>query len=375
PVDWYEWGEEAFQIAKKENKPLLISIGYASCHWCHVMEKESFMDTTVARIMNNNFVCIKVDREERPDIDNIYSNACQLISGNSGWPLNAFALPDGKPFFAGTYFAKPNWISLLNRIATAYKEQNKKVVLQAEALTNGIADAGLSLLNNDTEETIFNKQTYNNLFDSVYKLIDLKYGGIKGTPKFPMPSIVEFLLEYYQLTGEKKALDAANTTLTQMALGGIYDHVGGGFARYSTDSLWRIPHFEKMLYDNGQLMSVYAHAYQLTRNDFYKNVINEIASFVERDLASDEGGFYSSLNADTEKGEGEFYTWPYDEIKKITGDKSFDLIAHYFNISQQGNWERDRNILFASQTPEKFAIDNNLPPTDFNSILSNAKKL
>jgi uncharacterized protein YyaL (SSP411 family) len=374
PVDWYEWSDEALEIAKKENKPLLISVGYASCHWCHQMEKESFMDTAVARIMNENFVCIKVDREERPDIDNIYMNACQLISGNAGWPLNAFALSDGKPFFAGTYYSKQSWTSLLKNIASAYKKQYNKVMLQAQSLANGIANLELAVLT-DSTEAVANKSFYYNLFDSLYQKLDLKYGGYKGSPKFPFPSTTEFLLQYYYLTKDKKALDAATTTLTQMALGGIYDHVGGGFARYSTDSLWRIPHFEKMLYDNGQLMSVYAHAYQLTGNTFFKNIVQEIAAFVERDLRATNGGFYSSLNADTKEEEGEFYAWHDKEFKEKAGNNNADQIAAYYNISEKGNWEKNRNVLYASHTPEEFAIKNNLNPTTFYNQLNTAKKV
>ena len=382
PVNWYEWGDEALQAAKKENKPLLISIGYASCHWCHVMEKESFMDTAVARIMNDNFICIKVDREERPDIDNIYMNACQLITGgDGGWPLNAFALPDGKPFYAGTYYSRQSWMNMLEKIAIAYKEQNKKIIEQAEALTKGIADPEFSLLKNDSTAVPANKSSYQNLVDSVYKRLDLIYGGIKGSPKFPMPSALEFLLQSYNLTGEKNVLDAVTNTLTRMALGGIYDQAGGGFARYSTDSLWRIPHFEKMLYDNAQLMSVYAHAYQVTQNKLFKNVVNEIAAFVEKELTSPEGGFYSSINADTEEGEGEYYAWTYDEIKKVLDGPSFNSVTTYYNVSQEGNlpagqagWEKNKNILYAANTPDEFALTNNISPDNFNNLLLNAKK-
>lgn len=338
------------------------------------MERETFMDTAAARIMNDNFICIKVDREERPDIDNIYMNACQLITGGGGWPLNAFALPDGKPFFAGTYFSRESWMSMLLKIATAYKQQNKEVVLQAEALTKGIADAEFLLLKNDSDKTTISKESYQNLFDSIYKNLDLTYGGIKGSPKFPMPATLEFLLQYYNLTGNKNALDAVTNTLTHMALGGIYDHVGGGFARYSTDSVWHIPHFEKMLYDNGQLMSVYAHAYQVTQNNLFKNIVREIAAFIERDLTSADGGFYSSLNADTEKGEGEFYAWTDNEIKKVLGEKPAQLISSYFNITSQGNWERNKNILYASSTVDEFAATNKLSSTDINNLLINTKK-
>ncbi|MEO5563680.1 MAG: DUF255 domain-containing protein, partial [Chitinophagaceae bacterium] len=248
PVDWYEWGDEAIQKAKKENKPLLLSIGYSSCHWCHVMEKESFMDTAIARLMNENFVNIKIDREERPDIDNIYMSACQLLTGAGGWPLNAFALPDGKPFFAGSYYTKQSWGSLLQQVAQSWKEKNELVVKQAEALTKGIADDELSLQSVSNETSAVTKASYQQLFDSLYKQIDSRNGGLKGAPKFPMPAIGEFLLQYHYFTGNKDALNAVTTTLKRMALGGIYDQAGGGFARYSTDTAWHVPHFEKMLY-------------------------------------------------------------------------------------------------------------------------------
>jgi len=372
PVDWYEWNDKALVTAKKENKPLLVSIGYASCHWCHVMEKESFMDTAVARIMNENFICIKVDREERPDIDNIYMDACQLISGGGGWPLNAFALPDGKPFFAGTYYSKNGWLSLLKEISKAYKEKNELVIKQADALTKGIAEEELSFNKVDSTAIVMNNQGYQNLFDSVYLKTDTLNGGLNGSPKFPMPAVTEFLLQNYYLTGNKKALDAASITLNKMALGGIYDHLDGGFARYTTDNKWRIPHFEKMLYDNAQLISLYAHAYQITQNDFYKTIATETISFIERNLASSYGGYYSSLNADTEDGEGEFYTWKESDFKKIAGAEN--LLAEYFNVIPTGNWNKGNNILFASYTPEEFTVLKNQTPNQFISLLNKSKK-
>lgn len=368
PVDWYEWGDEALQKAAKENKPLLISIGYSACHWCHVMEKESFMDTAVARIMNENFVCIKVDREERPDIDNVYTNACQLLTGGSGWPLNAFALPDGKPFFAGTYYAKDSWASMLKNIAAAYQKQNKKIVLQAQALANGIAKLEVSLLQNSTADSIGKTESLA-LFDSVYQQLDLRNGGLRGSPKFPSPVLIEYLLQHAFLTGDKRALNAAQITLTQMALGGIYDQIGGGFSRYATDSLWRVPHFEKMLYDNGQLLSVYAHAYQLTGNVFFKNIVEETAAFIERELRSPDGGFYSSLNADTKEGEGSYYTWKTAEANTVTS-----AVLQYYNFSEKGNWEEGKNILYASFTPVDFAKQNNFDVASFTKQVSAAKE-
>jgi uncharacterized protein len=361
PVEWYEWGDEAIEKAKKENKPLLISIGYAACHWCHVMEEESFMDTAVARIMNEQFVNIKVDREERPDIDNIYMNACQLITGSGGWPLNAFALPDGKPFFAGTYYTKQSWTNLLQQISQAFRNKNKVVVQQAEALTQGIAEQELSFLKPDSQSTVITRAGYDALFDSVMKNMDLRNGGLKGSPKFPMPVVSEFLLQYHYLTGNEKALVGVETALAKMATGGINDHVGGGFARYSTDSVWKVPHFEKMLYDNGQLLSLYAHAYQVTKNPWYRQIVNDIAHFISGELLFPGGGFYSSLNADTESGEGYFYSWSYNEFRQITGNtKEGELLTEYFSIIPEGNWENGRNILYAKADPFAFAKERGI---------------
>jgi uncharacterized protein YyaL (SSP411 family) len=382
PVDWYEWGDEALQKAKDEDKPLLISIGYASCHWCHVMEKESFMDTAVARIMNENFVCIKVDREERPDIDNMYVHACQLLNnGEAGWPLNAFALPDGKPFFAGTYYPKTNWINLLKQIAESYKTKKGKVILQANSLTVGIMDNDLAYIQADgANSKIADQQLYRSFFDSLYSELDLVNGGLKGQPKFPRPSLWEFLLQYHYITGDQRALDATVKTLNKMALGGIYDHIGGGFARYSTDSLWKVPHFEKMLYDNAQLVSLYTHAYQVTKNEFYKTVAEETISLVEQELTSPEGAFYSSLNADTEEGEGEFYIWSLDEVRKVLGSNA-GVIESYYGLSQKGNMPVEelgegngKNIFMASFLPAEFAIKNNIPVNHFNAVLIQHKK-
>ncbi len=372
PVDWYEWGEESLAAAKKENKPLLISIGYSSCHWCHEMEKESFMDTGVARVMNENFICIKVDREERPDIDNLYMYACKMITGGEGgWPLNAFALSDGKPFFAGTYYSKTSWKNLLIEISRAYKEKRSLVIKQAEALTKGIADELVPFNKGDAPVSMASIQDYQKLFDTIYVNMDTANGGLVGEPKFPMPDVTEFLLQYYYYTKDKRAIDAASITLTKMALGGIYDQVGGGFSRYSTDRKWQIPHFEKMLYDNAQLISVYSHAYQLTRNDFYKTIVNETISFVERELAAPSGSFYCSVNADTKNGEGEFYAWKEKEFQQAS--RNDNLVLEYFNITPEGNWKNGNNILSSLYTPAQFALKKKLSPLQITSSLDSAK--
>ena len=371
PVDWYEWGDESLARAKKENKPLLISIGYASCHWCHEMEKESFMDTGVARIMNEYFVCIKVDREERPDIDNLYMYACKLLTGgDGGWPLNAFALPDGKPFFAGTYYSKNSWKSLLLQIASAYKEKNALVLKQADELTKGIADASLSFNVADSSSTSFTKVDYHRCFDTLYANLDTINGGLNGNVKFPMPAVTEFLLQYTYQTQNKKAFDIASITLKKVALGSIYDHVGGGFARYATDPRWNIPHFEKMLYDNAQLISLYAHAYQLSRDEFYKTIVNESIAFVERELASSNGAYYSSSNADTENGEGIYYSWTEKEFKDVVGNEN--LVAEYYNVSATGNWKEGKNLLSSIYDPYEFAKHKDISAQQFISELDSA---
>ena len=360
PVDWYPWGQEAFDRAKKENKLIIISIGYAACHWCHVMERESFEDTKVAKIMNEYFISIKVDREERPDIDQVYMNAAHLLTGHGGWPLNAIALPDGRPFYAGTYFPKEGWVSLLTQIISVYQKDPEKVEQQANAVTSGIRSSEIIRLN--TEKTGFKQADLHKIFTNWENAIDFQLGGTKEVQKFPLPIGYHFLLKYFHVTRNKKALDAVKITLDNMALGGIYDQVGGGFARYSTDKYWKVPHFEKMLYDNAQMVTLYSRAFQLTKNPLYKKVVYETLEFIERELTSPEllgggHGFYSSLDADSEGEEGKFYTWTKQEIEKTLG-KEAGLIIDYYNVTDHGNWERGKNILFRSKTDQAFAKEN-----------------
>ncbi len=371
PVHWQEWGEEAFALAKKENKPLIISIGYAACHWCHVMEHQSFSQQDVADFMNENFVCIKVDREERPDVDRIYMDAAQIINGQGGWPLNAFALPDGKPFFAGTYFPKDRWMEILAKISDLYKNENQKVVNYANQLTDGINTHSIDVQPN-IRETTYSKQEYEELFDSFRNQIDYELGGFNRAPKFPLPIAWEFLLQYSYLTKNEDALNAVKLTLDEMAKGGIYDQVGGGFARYSVDEYWKVPHFEKMLYDNAQLISLYSHAYQITKKERYAEIIKESFDFVIRELSDKNGGFYSSLNADSEGEEGKFYVWTYDEFKSVLDDDNFELLSKYYNITIEGNWEEGNNILLTKSEKNEFAKANKISTGEFNKILSEA---
>ncbi|MFC2115136.1 thioredoxin domain-containing protein [Bacteroidota bacterium] len=352
PVNWYPWGEEALEKARRENKMLIISIGYAACHWCHVMEHESFEDTAVARIMNENFVCIKVDREERPDVDQVYMNAVNLISGRGGWPLNAFAMPDGKPFYAGTYFPRDNWIGVLNYFIKMYKDEPQTLKEQAEKVTQGIQSLEHVPLSDSTPTFIMEQM------DRTFKVLksgfDPRKGGINRAPKFPMPSVWEFLLHYNYLSKNPDALETVTLTLDNMAYGGIYDHIGGGFARYSTDMNWHVPHFEKMLYDNAQLVSLYSHAWQLTRNPLYRDVVYETLEFIEREMTSHEGGFYSSLDADSEGEEGKFYVWTEEKITNIL-DADAEIFIDYFNVTKAGNWEGGKNILFRNKSDAELA--------------------
>lgn len=362
PVQWYEWGPEALAKARKENKPLLISVGYASCHWCHVMEEESFMDTAVARRMNDHFVSIKIDREERPDIDQIYLEAAQLLSGNSGWPLNAFALPDGKPFYAATYFPRDEWISLLDKIVFAYSNDNDAIQRQATALTNGIQSNEVDL-KVEVEHTGLEKNVYTSFFDEWEPYLDHANGGLRGAPKFLMPVLWESYLQRYCLTKDVGALKIVTTTLDNLSGSGVYDHLAGGFARYATDSLWRIPHFEKMLYDNAQMVSLYSHAFQLTGNSRYEEILHQTLRFVRRELTDKNGGFYSSINADSEGEEGKYYVWTMSELANELSDDEVKLIADDYNISESGNWEAGKNILIRKAKPNSEPGIANSPNT------------
>ena len=374
PVDWYEWGTEALEKAKNEGKPLIVSIGYASCHWCHVMERESFMDTTVARLMNENFISIKVDREERPDIDQIYMTAAQLITGSGGWPLSVFALPDGKPFYVATYFPKEEWIKLLGQILSAYKKDHDDLVRRAEALTRGIRKPEVITTAGDPQAR-YAKKTYDEIFGHWKSQLDFESGGLAGAPKFPMPVAWEFMLQNHYLTGNKKALTIAVTTLDEIAKGGLYDQLGGGFARYSTDSLWKVPHFEKMLYDNGQLISLYSHAYQLTHQEAFADVIHQSLNFIEREMTSPEGGFYSSLNADSEEEEGKFYVWTKKELERLLDKKTAELFMDFYNVMDSGNWEAGKNILYRKMSSQTFARKYSMTEEEWESILGEAKKV
>ena len=372
PVNWYTWGQEALDKAKKENKLVIISIGYSACHWCHVMMHENFEDTTVARVMNENYIAIKVDREERPDIDQVYMHAVQLLTGSGGWPLNVIALPDGRPIYGGTYFSKENWLKVLKLVSDYAKENPDKTEEQAEALTNGVKS--VELINITKENIQFKADDLKTIYNNWKGSFGHINGGYAGAPKFPMPVGYQFLLHYNYLTGDQTALNAVTTILDKMADGGIYDQIGGGFARYSTDAYWRVPHFEKMLYDNAQLVSLYSIAYQLTKDPGYKNVVYETLDFVERELTSKEGGFYSSLDADSEGEEGKFYVWTKEEIKRMLGDDA-DIVSEYFSISDNGNWEKGKNILFKSLSDKRIAEKYKITESELVEKIRSAKEV
>jgi len=346
PVQWYPWGEAALQKAKAENKPIIISIGYASCHWCHVMEEESFEDETVAEIMNEYFVSIKVDREERPDIDQIYVDVSQLMTGSAGWPLNIIAMPDTKPFFAGTYFPKEQWITILEKTIDLYKKDREKLAGIATKITSGVKS--ISQVINVEEELQFTVDQSDQTLEVWKSTFDLKNGGYDRDMKFPMPGSILTLLEYAAVKESPEIDRWIKLTLDQIARGGIYDHLGGGFARYTVDREWKVPHFEKMLYDNAQLVSLFSKAYQRYGSPLYKRVAVETIDFLKSEMKDKSGGYYSSIDADSEGEEGTFYVWTDEELKKLLG-QSYDEFTKLFAVTPTGNWENGKNVLYLRQ--------------------------
>ena len=377
PVDWHPWNQETLDLAKKENKLLLISIGYAACHWCHVMEHESFEDSTVAAVMNKHFINVKVDREERPDVDQVYMNAVQLLTGRGGWPLNCIALPDGRPVWGGTYFPKETWIKAIEQVAELYKKDPEKLDDYAAKLTEGIKQSGLISLNENAPD--FTLSALNKSVDYWKQTLDYRKGGSRGAPKFPMPVNLEFLLRYGFQTENDSLLTFVNTTLTQMAYGGIYDQIGGGFARYSVDDRWHIPHFEKMLYDNAQLVSLYSHAYSVNQDELFKKIVYETLLFTERELYNGAGAFYSSLDADSnnEAGkleEGAFYVWKKEELEKLLNE-DFLLFSDYYNVNVNGKWEKDTYHFIRTQSDADFIKKHGIKQDLLNQKLSAWKEL
>ncbi|MBF9220042.1 thioredoxin domain-containing protein [Hymenobacter ruricola] len=383
PVDWYPWGPEALGRAQAEQKPILVSIGYAACHWCHVMERESFEDAAVAAVMNRHFVCIKVDREERPDVDQVYMEALHAMGLQGGWPLNVFLTSEAKPFYGGTYFPKGNWVQLLQNIGQVYAGEHRaeleqsaerfvEVIAKSELAKygahnhNAAQEADYSALQAigvvpETDPAGVSEDEFKLLVYNLGVKFDRERGGLNRAPKFPMPSIWRFLLRAHAISGSQTVLNQTVLTLREMAWGGIYDQAHGGFARYSVDAEWLAPHFEKMLYDNGQLVSLYSEAYQLTQEELFREVVYDTVEFVRLELTNAEGGFYSSLDADSEGEEGKFYVFTKEELQDILGDEE-PLFSAYYNCTAPGNWEHGRNILHRRQSDADFAAAHELAP-------------
>lgn len=375
PVDWYAWEEEAFTKAQKENKPVFLSIGYSTCHWCHVMEKESFENEEIAQLLNQNFVPIKVDREERPDVDNIYMQAVMALTGSGGWPLSIFLTPDKKPFYGGTYFPTedrygiPSFKKVLLSVAEAWKNQKEELLESASSITDLLqketeSDTSLKLTQELLEKAF---KEYSDRFDPVY-------GGFASAPKFPSPHNLSFLLRYYHRTKEPRALEMVKKSLIKMAYGGIQDHIGGGFHRYSTDARWLVPHFEKMLYDQATLSKAYLEGYQITKNPLYEDVARDIFKYVLRDMTDKEGGFYSAEDADSEGEEGKFYVWSPEEIKQILGEKEAEVFNSFYGITDLGNFEHKTSILNMSVSLEEFAKKNDMPVPELKKILEKGRE-
>ena len=363
PVDWHAWNEEALQRARTEQKPIVLSIGYAACHWCHVMEHESFENPEVAAVMNTYFVCIKVDREERPDVDQVYMDALHAMGVQGGWPLNMFLTPEAKPFYGGTYFPARSWVQLLTSIGQAYQQREDREQLEASAeqFARGLQASALDKYRVSTSAEGLSEAQFSLLLQNLAGKFDHVTGGLDGAPKFPMPGVWRFLLRAHQRTGNTSLLTQTMLTLRGMAWGGLYDQVGGGFARYSVDEDWLVPHFEKMLYDNGQLLSLYSEAYQVQPSEWLRQVVYQTVAFIRRELTSPEGGFYASLDADSEGEEGRFYVFTQEELREILGSEE-PLASAYYTCTAAGNWEHGRNILHRRQSDDDFAREHQLAP-------------
>jgi uncharacterized protein YyaL (SSP411 family) len=382
PVNWFPWSDEAFEKARSEDKPIFLSIGYSTCHWCHVMEKESFEDEQVAKLMNDSFISIKIDREERPDIDGIYMSVCQMMTGSGGWPLTIIMTPDKKPFFAGTYFPKHNrfnrigMLELVPKIFEVWKSDREKINKSANEIISSLSQTNKS--NNDVkiDESIFEKAFSE--FDRIY---DDQWGGFGNAPKFPSPHNLMFLLRYWKRFNNSKALEIVEKTLTQMRYGGIYDHIGFGFARYSTDPKWLVPHFEKMLYDQAMLVMAYTETYLATKNAFYKKTAEEILEYVLRDMTHSEGGFFSAEDADSEGEEGKFYLWDADELRNILDKDELDIAVKIFTVKEAGNWVDESkgmmpgtNILHLSKSNQEYAKEFNLTNDELSKKIATIRK-
>ena len=375
PVDWHPWGEEALARARRHDKPVLLSIGYSACHWCHVMERESFEDESIAALMNKHFVCIKVDREERPDLDDIYMAATLAFNqGQGGWPMTVFLTPDQEPFFAGTYFppttrwGRPGFDSVLKQLAAAWESDRDRVLQSSARITRRLRRAA-----EETKYGTLGQVAIDRAVDQLRQQFDPRCGGFGAAPKFPPSMAVSLLLRHHRRSGDEGALTMATKTLDAMAYGGIYDQIGGGFARYSTDELWLVPHFEKMLYDNALLSRVYLEAFQVTRSELYGRIGREILDYILREMTSEEGTFYSATDADSEGEEGKFFVWTRDEIREILDAEAAECFCDYYDIGEHGNWE-GKNIANVRRSLEHLAADRGLEPKKLQAVLEEARK-
>ena len=374
PVEWYPWGDSALERARKENKPILLSIGYSACHWCHVMERESFEDVGIAELMNAQFVNIKVDREERPDLDQVYMSAVQLMTGSGGWPLTVFLTPNGEPFFGGTYFppddqyGRPGFRRVLNAIAEAYRNRRDDVASNARKVIDQIQ----SQANRQSGSETLDLALLDRARDGIASRFDRRHGGFGSAPKFPQSMTLDFLLRHHARTGDASTLEMVTHTLRKMALGGLYDQVGGGFHRYSTDEVWLVPHFEKMLYDNALLARIYLDAFRVTGEPLFRRVVEETLDFVVRELRDPNGGFYSTLDADSEGVEGKFYFWSRAEFDDVLGSDS-ELLGRFLNVSDEGNFEGS-NILNMPLASEEFAATESIDPAVLSALFSTAQR-
>ena len=377
PVDWYPWGEEALARAQREQKPILLSIGYSACHWCHVMERESFENEEIAAVMNDLFINIKVDREERPDLDEIYMNAIQIMTRQGGWPMTVFLTPDLKPFYGGTYYpptdryGRPGFPKVMHAVAEAFSDQNVQVLQQADQITTHLAQMGNVVDPHDYELT---EELMQNAFQQYRSQFDSQHGGFGNAPKFPPSMGLPFLLRYWHHSGNANALEMVELTLEKMARGGMYDQLGGGFHRYSTDAHWLVPHFEKMLYDNAQLVVAYFEAYQATQKPFYRDIAVETLDYVRREMYDTEnGGFYSTQDADSEGVEGKFFVWEPNDVEDIIGEENAEIFCEYYDITPQGNFEGE-NILNIQTPPDIFARKLRMDVGELETLLAESRR-
>jgi uncharacterized protein len=358
PVQWKPWSDTLFATATAADKPILLSIGYAACHWCHVMERESFEDEAVADYMNTHFINIKVDREERPDIDHIYMDALQAMTGSGGWPLNIFLLPNGQPFYGGTYFPpnamqnRASWMDVLKGVHAAFDSNREKLVEQATHLTAHLLQSNIKAQQGQASEVIATTEEFQMIAQRILQNADTQWGGFGAAPKFPQTFSIQVLFRNYFQNKDQASIVHAIRSIDKMIQGGIYDHVGGGFSRYSVDAMWQAPHFEKMLYDNALILGTLAEAYQITKKPIYQDVIHATFTFLQRELFNGSGGYYAALDADSEGVEGKFYTWSYDELKAIITPEIFDAFIAYYQVTPNGNWEHT-NILWTQNELEK----------------------